>query len=66
LDIDLYKINLYEKFQTDYILKSINFTKEDLIVFKENFYKKINVSKTKKIIINLTYACINNCIFCAT
>jgi len=65
-DIDLYKINLYEKFQTDYILKSDNFNKNDLIVLKENFYKKISVSKTKKIIINLTYACINNCIFCAT
>lgn len=66
VDTDLYKINLYEKFQTDYILKSDNFTKNDLIAFKENFYKKISVSKTKKIIINLTYTCINNCIFCAT
>ena len=66
LKIDLYKINLYEKFQTDYILKSPNFLKEDLIIFKNNFYKKIKVSKTKKIIINLTYACINNCVFCAT
>ena len=66
IKIDLYKINLYEKFQTDYILKSDNFDKWDLIVLKENFYKKISVSKTKKIIINLTYACINNCVFCAT
>jgi len=65
-DIDLYKINLYEKFQTDYILKSDNFNKDDLIILKENFYKKISVSKTRKIIINLTYACINNCVFCAT
>jgi radical SAM superfamily enzyme YgiQ (UPF0313 family) len=64
--IDLYNINLFEKFQTDYLLKSDNFTKEDLIIFRENFYKKIEVSKTKKIIINLTYACQNNCVFCAT
>ena len=65
-DIDLYKINLYEKFQTDYILESDNFTKEDLLIFKTNFEKKISVYKTNKIIINLTYLCQNNCVFCAT
>lgn len=65
-NIDLYSINLFEKFQTDYILESSNFTYKDLLNIKDYFYKKIEVSKTKKIIINLTYACQNNCIFCAT
>lgn len=64
--LDLMNINLFEKFQTDYFLESKNFTKEELITLKNNFYKKIEVTKTKKIIINLTYLCQNNCVFCAT
>lgn len=63
---NLYEENIYEKFQTDSYISSPHFTQEELSLFKENFYKKIEVSKTKKIIINLTYACQNNCVFCAT
>lgn len=66
LDNNLINTNLFELFQTDYILNSDNFTKKGLIQLRDNFIKKIEFKKINKLIINLTYLCLNNCVFCAT
>ena len=70
-----YKLKLSKSQEQDildnyvkYFSKGNKFSKipaKDLDIFMENFNIIMKVKKEKKVIINTTYACNNNCIFCA-
>ncbi len=52
----------------EYFSKGNKFSKissRDLDLFIQNFKKRIKSKKLEKIIINVTYACNNRCVFCA-
>lgn len=57
---------LFEKFQNTPLYDTECFTSDQLQQMLGNFHKKVSTADTKKIIINLTYICENNCVFCAT
>ncbi len=55
----------YPYFSERYLIHSKNIKEKVLKEFISNFYLRLQLEKTKKLIINLTYNCNNNCIICA-
>lgn len=62
---DITEIDLSSALMKESIVKTDEFKPDDLRKIKENFETRIESKDKKKIIVNLTYSCNNNCVFCA-
>jgi len=53
-------------FQTRSILRSADWTPDVVARLRANFETRLGASRTRKVVVNVTYRCNNRCSFCAT
>lgn len=62
---DLTERDIHDALLESSVIKTKYFSSDELKKIKNNFNQRIAIKDKKKIIVNLTYTCNNNCVFCA-